>query len=216
LYIVALLITAWVLVAQWYNLSSQGAYDYVDDMIQSYRDRTSQARDTIVTQEDPEDIFQEQEDTSDIFVIGLDDDEEDMVDEEPTQDTVWVATGDINQWEEIQNPDEQVTFTQALEHIFARYDVELSTATNTRFANIASTDPNYPLFKTAHERSLLGANIDPNALVRCDVYMVMKGIIAGRPLGNQADVFDKYRAAAQANDEINGCTRDGMVRVGNL
>ena len=57
-------------------------------MIQSYRDRTSQAWDTIVTQEDPEDIFQEQEDTSDVFVIGLDDDQEDTIDEEPTQDTV--------------------------------------------------------------------------------------------------------------------------------
>ena len=72
-----------------------------------------------------------------------------------------------------------MTFTQALEHIFALYDVELSTATNTRFANIASTNPNYPLFKTAHEKRLLGANIDPDGLVRCDVYLVMQGIVAG-------------------------------------
>lgn len=72
----------------------------------------------------------------------------------------------------------QVTFTQALEHIFATYDVPLSTATNVRFSNVSVNDERYALFKTAHERSLLGASINPDAFVRCDVYMVMKGIIA--------------------------------------
>jgi hypothetical protein len=110
----------------------------------------------------------------------------------------------------------QVTFTQALEHIFASYDVSLSTATNVRFSNISVTDERYALFKTAHERSLLGASINPDAFVRCDVYMVMKGIVADRSIGNQSNVFDKYRTAATANDEINGCTRNGMLKVGNL
>jgi len=68
----------------------------------------------------------------------------------------------------------QVTFTQALEHIFAAYKIPLSTKTNVRFSNISVTDERYPLFKTAHEKSLLGASIKPDSFVRCDVYMVMK------------------------------------------
>lgn len=46
--------------------------------------------------------------------------------------------------------------------------------------------------------------------------MVMKGIVAGRDVKTQGNVFDTYRAAALANDEINGCERDGLVTVGNL
>ncbi len=109
-----------------------------------------------------------------------------------------------------------MTFTQALEHIFATYEVPLSSKTNVRFSNVSVSDERYALFKTAHERSLLGASINPDGFVRCDVYMVMKGIVAGRSIGNQSNVFDKYRTAATANDEINGCTRNGIVTVGNL
>ena len=217
LYIVAIIITGWMLAAQWYNISPQDAYNYADDMIQSYRDRTNQAWDTITTPEDTEDIVQEQEETSDIVVIGLNDDEEASLSEEWERDQSWATTGDVDEQElVVDNPDEQVNFTQALEHLFNSYDVELSTATNTRFANITSTNPNYPLFKTAHEKRLLGANIDPNSFVRCDVYMVMQGIVAGWDVSWQGTVFDQYRAAAQANDAVNGCSRDGMLRMRNL
>jgi hypothetical protein len=38
--------------------------------------------------------------------------------------------------------------------------------------------------------------------------MVMKGIVAGRSVSSQGSVFDQYRAAAQANNAVNGCSRD--------
>jgi hypothetical protein len=84
----------------------------------------------------------------------------------------------------------------------------LSTATNTRFSNVPLSDPRYAIFKTAYEKRLLGSNINPDGSVRCDVYMVMKGIVAGRSVGSQGSIFDKYRAAAEANDAVNGCSRD--------
>jgi hypothetical protein len=54
-----------------------------------------------------------------------------------------------------ENAELQVTFTQALNYLFDKYNIPLSTATNTRFSNISFSDSRYSLFKTAHEKRLL-------------------------------------------------------------
>lgn len=79
---------------------------------------------------------------------------------------------------ELQDLEAQVTFTQALQHIFTAYQIPLSTATNVRFSRLSTSDERYALFKTAYEKRMLGSTVNPDAPVRCDVYMVMKGIAA--------------------------------------
>jgi len=216
LYLVALLIAAASAAAQYTgsNIWSmlENTLNYGNTTAQMYRDQTTQAIETLTTQD--ADMIVEQEETVEVWVVGEETLSGDM------QEEVVGETGIVED-EIIETPidldlEAQVTFTQALEHIFATYDIPLSTKTNVRFSNISVTDENYPLFKTAHERSLLGASIKPESFVRCDVYMVMKGIVAGRSIGNQSNVFDKYRAASTANNEINGCTRNGILKVGNL
>lgn len=54
-----------------------------------------------------------------------------------------------------QDLDAQVTFTQALQHLFTAYQTPLSTATNVRFSKLTSTDNRYPLFKTAYEKRMI-------------------------------------------------------------
>jgi hypothetical protein len=164
----------------YYNIGTQDAYNYTKTVISSYRDRTSQARDTITTPSQEQiDTIQSSEQTGPVVVVGLDEElvdqtQEDAVDQSADEPLV----SEENPILIDQDPEAQVTFTDALTYIFASYDIELSTATNTRFTNITASDPRYALFKTAHEKRLLGATINPDAFVRCDVYLVMKGIIA--------------------------------------
>lgn len=215
MYLVALVIAIGGTAAQYYESNVWAminkAIEYGNTTIQMYRDQTTQAIDTLTTKDDI-DVVIEEEQTTEIWVVG----EEPLsgdIKEEITLETGVVQEEIIESTIDLQA---QVTFTQALEHIFATYKIPLSTARNVRFSNISVTDERYSLFKTAHERSLLGASINPDAFVRCDVYMVMKWIIAGRSIGNQSNVFDKYRTAAKTNDEINWCERNGILKVGNL
>lgn len=214
LYVVALIIAVASTAVQYSGSNTvaaiQKTLEYANITIQMYRNQTTQAIQTLTTED--VDVIVEQEETTEVWVVG-----EEILSGD-TQEELIIATGVVEE-EIIESSidlEAQVTFTQALEHIFSTYEIPLSTKTNVRFSNVSVNNERYALFKTAHERSLLGASINPDGFVRCDVYMVMKGIVAGRSIGNQSNVFDKYRTAATANDEINGCTRNGMLKVGNL
>ncbi len=215
IYVIAILVTTGVVLIQQQQLSITQWYEYISSLIANLNNqRIIQVEEESFSDMAIQDMYIQEESA---FLVLWDEvlweKKEDyilsgMLDNQKEQETLLLDMG-IDQ-------DSQVTFTQALTYLFTIYDVSLSTATNTRFANIATNDTRYPLFKTAHEKRLIWANINPDGLVRCDVYMVMKGIVAWWEVGSQGDVFDQYRAAAEVNNAVNGCARGTMVRGTNL
>jgi len=213
LYIWAIILALIYVVTLKYPTTTQTIGDYGKRILSGYWNRTNQAREIVKNpiQNDPNDIVVVEQ-VSDVMIMpgnNIEDQQQESIktqEETPAQEDILLQ----------ENTELQVTFTQALNYLFDKYNIPLSTATNTRFSNISFSDGRYSLFKTAHEKRLLWADINPDSIVRCDVYMVMQGIVAWRSVGTQKDVFDRYRTAAQANNAVNGCIRGAMLRMKNL
>lgn len=101
----------------------------------------------------------------------------------------------------------QVTMLEAIKHLIQENKLALSPAKNVKFTHIAMSNEAYPYMKTALEKRMIGATTDPNMIVSCDVYMVMKGLAKGWSVGNSVDVKTAYWNAAVAKDALKGCKK---------
>lgn len=132
-----------------------------------------------------------------------------------------LATGSVISWSTNDVPvvvePVQVSFVEGLRYLFDAYDVPLSTQKTVRFRNISQTNDLYALFQTAYEKKLVGSDINPTKLVRCDVYQVMKWILAWWTVSGRGSILDQYREKAQSLNELNGCVdKDDIVMTNNL
>ena len=113
--------------------------------------------------------------------------------------------------------DETLSYAQILPYLLQEYDIPLIDTQNIRFTNVSYANSLYPVRRTAYERKLIWSTTSPTTLIRCDTYMVMKWILAGRNIDDQQwTIFDKYRAAAENNNALNGCQRGELLQGGNI
>ncbi|MBQ9553649.1 hypothetical protein IJU97_01435 [bacterium] len=92
---------------------------------------------------------------------------------------------------------------EAIKHLISTYNIPLSTSTSQKFTYVAKSNENYPYMKTALEKKMIGTTTDPNMIVSCDVYMVMKGLAEGWNLAKTSDVKATYWAEAVKRDALN-------------
>ena len=110
----------------------------------------------------------------------------------------------------------QVTMLEAIKHLIKENAIPLSSSKNVKFSYVAMSNEAYPYMKTALEKRMIGANTDPNMLISCDVYMVMKGLAKAWPVTLTADVKSNYWNAAVAHNALNGCKKGAKLTVWNL
>ncbi len=110
-----------------------------------------------------------------------------------------------------------INFADALSYLIDTYDVPVSSQKAVKFRYVSYTNALYPIFAAAYSKKLIGASTNPVSLVRCDVYQVMKGILAGWEVTAKGNVLDTYWNYASANNLLNGCVSKGdTVMTNNL
>lgn len=78
--------------------------------------------------------------------------------------------------EEKTNADSEVRMIDAIKHLIQINNIPLSSSKNVRFSHVAQNNENYPYMKTALEKRMIGSTTNPNLVISCDVYIVMKGL----------------------------------------
>lgn len=140
-------------------------------------------------------------------------DAQDLDTQTDTNDT-WSSVG---VWSSPFAIDETLSYAQILPYLLQEYNIPLIDTQNIRFSNVSYANSLYPVRRTAYERKLIWSTTSPTTLIRCDTYMVMKWILAGRDVSDeQWTIFDKYRAIAEKNNTLNGCQRGELLQGGNI
>lgn len=70
--------------------------------------------------------------------------------------------------------------------------------------------------KTALEKKMIGSTTNPDLIVSCDVYIVMKGIAEGWTIKKSDDVKADYWKIASAKDKLNGCKQGEKLTFSTL
>lgn len=110
----------------------------------------------------------------------------------------------------------QVSMIEAIKHLIAENKIPLSTSKTVAFTYVAKTSADYPYMKTALEKRMIGATTNPDMIISCDVYMVMKGLAQGWAIPKTADVKLDYWNVATAKDVLNGCVKGAKLTYANL
>jgi hypothetical protein len=95
----------------------------------------------------------------------------------------------------------------AIKHIIEVNAIPLSTKTDITFTSVSKTSSNYPYFKTAYDKRMIGKNTDPSKQISCETYIVIKGLGEGRNVGNYTDVKIAYWNKAEELGKLNGCKK---------
>lgn len=113
-------------------------------------------------------------------------------------------------------PDQQITLLQAVKHLIDTYHIPLSTSKSVKFTHIAKSHPDYPYMKTALEKKMIGSTTNPNLIVSCDVYVVMKGIAEGWTIKKTTEVKADYWKLASTKNKLNGCKQGEKLTFATL
>ena len=104
-----------------------------------------------------------------------------------------------------------------LKALITKYNVALVTTKNVAFTYVSTTNELYPYFRTAYASTLIGTTTNPTKLALCSTLVVMKGILEKWPVTyTKANVMQKYRDYAVANNKLNGCEQGKVVKDINL
>jgi hypothetical protein len=87
---------------------------------------------------------------------------------------------------------------EAIKHLVKAYNIPLSKSTSSKFTYVSKSSDMYPYMKTALEKKMIGTNTDPQMIVSCDVYMVMKGIAEGWGIAKSANLKENYWNVAES------------------
>lgn len=96
-------------------------------------------------------------------------------------------------------------------------DISLSVETNVKFTYMSFDNKDYSYFKTAFQNKLIGKDLKPSALVKCDNYLVMKGILEWWDVDTYVgNIFQQYYKAAKDLDKLNACELGAFLMKWNL
>jgi len=113
--------------------------------------------------------------------------------------------------------DEALRYDDVLVYLIDSNDIVLSVGADIKFRYMPFSHKDYPYFKTAFHSKLIGKDLKPSSLVKCDNYLVMKGILKGWDVSDYDwDIFHKYYKAAKVLDELNSCELGKFLLKWNL
>ena len=111
---------------------------------------------------------------------------------------------------------DQVTIIEAIKHLVKAYNIPLSKSTSSKFTHVSKSSSLYPYMKTALEKKMIWTTTDPNMIVSCEVYMVMKGLAEWWGIAKSADLKDNYWNVAESKGLLNWCTKWAKLTYANL
>ena len=114
------------------------------------------------------------------------------------------------------NPTSQVTIIEAIKHLVKAYNIPLSKSTSSKFTHVSKSSSMYPYMKTALEKRMIWTTTDPNMIVSCDVYMVMKWIAEWWNIAKSENLKENYWNVAESKWLLNWCTKWSKLTYVNL
>ena len=114
------------------------------------------------------------------------------------------------------NPTSQVTIIEAIKHLVKAYNIPLSKSTSSKFTHVSKSSSMYPYMKTALEKRMIWTTTDPNMVVSCDVYMVMKWIAEWWNIAKSENLKENYWNVAESKWLLNWCTKWSKLTYANL
>ncbi len=116
--------------------------------------------------------------------------------------------------EELELSSDPLTMMQAIQYLFKEHNVVLDTRKNIKFKNLSYNHEDYSYFKTAYKKRLIGKNSNPDALLSCDTYIIMKGLVEWwkvKESDKKADIFSAYWNRAKQLDKLHWCKKGEKV-----
>ncbi len=116
----------------------------------------------------------------------------------------------------IKNTD-TISMLDALRFLMESNKISLSTKTNTKFTYVSPTNPFYAYWKTAYDKSMIGAKTNPSTKITCETYQVFKGMLLDWKLNyTSANVKNIFRDEAKKLDVLYGCEYGKLLKGENL
>ncbi|MFZ2150870.1 MAG: hypothetical protein WAZ12_03890 [Candidatus Absconditicoccaceae bacterium] len=128
--------------------------------------------------------------------------------EAPTTDEKIVSQNYLN--------DGDITILDAIKYLLSENNITLDTKQNVKFTYISYQNPNYPYFKTAFMKKMIGTSTNPDKKIICQTYIVMKGISESRYISTTTNPLQAYRDKADELGKLNGCERNKYITIENL
>ena len=116
----------------------------------------------------------------------------------------------------VNTPTSQVTMIEAIKHLIKTYNIPLSKSTSTKFTHVSKSNEMYPYMKTALDKRMIWTTTDPQMIVSCDVYMVMKWIAEWWNIAKSAELKENYWNVAESKGMLNWCTKWSKLTYANL
>ena len=136
--------------------------------------------------------------------------------EEKVEEKVEKPVVEEKKTETTNNSTAQVTIIEAIKHLVSAYNIPLSKSTSSKFKYVSKSSSMYPYMKTALEKRMIWTTTDPQMLVSCDVYMVMKWIAEWWDIAKSENLKENYRNVAESKWLLNWCTKWSKVTYANL
>lgn len=115
------------------------------------------------------------------------------------------------------NNTDTVSMIDSLRFLMETNKITLSTNTNTNFTYVSKTNPLYAYWKTAYDKSMIWAKINPSTKITCETYQVFKGMLLNRDLKyTSANVKKVFWDEATKLDVLNGCEYGKLLKGENL
>ena len=114
------------------------------------------------------------------------------------------------------SPSSQVTIIEAIKHLVKTYNIPLSKSTSSKFTHVSKSSSIYPYMKTALEKRMIWTTTNPDMIVSCDVYMVMKWIAEWWNIAKSAELKENYWNVAESKWMLNWCTKWSKLTYANL
>ena len=147
----------------------------------------------------------------------------------------WTNSGDIitgevaieNTWTEIKQEltDEEntgtiryswwdnslATFTDVLK--FLLKDTTLLKDTKVAFKNVSKSNADYPYFRTAYEKKMIGTDIQPNQKPSCETFVVMKWLVEWWKVWTYSNIKQAYWQYASSNWKLPNCKYWSNIKI---
>ncbi len=138
----------------------------------------------------------------------------------------WTITWDSREiWSEEERPfpelslDTKLTMIQVIRYLLEKNGVILDHRQSIPFTYVDYDSDDYTYFKTAYRKGLIGKNTKPDALVSCDIYIVMKGLLEQWDVNQQDkknDIKQAYWNKAQNLEQLGSCQQGEKLTVVDL
>lgn len=110
----------------------------------------------------------------------------------------------------------KATFADAIKYLLDHNWIILSTAKNIKFNYILYSNPDYPYYKTAYDKKMIGKTLNPTKNLLCETYVVMIWLVEGWSVQNGGDIKQAYWNYAKSNNNLPICKYWEFLTIADL